>query len=110
MALVQVKALPDVMVATLTASHLDESNAQTVGTELSALVGQLGERELRLDLGAVKNLTSVGLGKLLSLYRKVLLGGGQLSLWNVCPQVYELFSITRLTELLDVHALEAAHA
>jgi anti-sigma B factor antagonist len=104
MALLQVKALPEVMVATMTASHLDESNADDVGEELSALVGPLGERELRLDLTGVNTVTSVGLGKMLSLYRKVLLGGGRLSLWNVRPEVYELFALTHLTDFLEVHA------
>src|SRR5690348_16189716 len=107
MALLQVKTLPDVTVATFTAGSMDESNAEAAGRELSALVEPLGEGWLQLDLGAVRMLTSMALVKLFSLYRKVLLGGGRLTLSNVRPEVYELFSITRLIDIMDVRpALE----
>jgi anti-sigma B factor antagonist len=107
MALLQVKTLPDVTVAAFTAGSLDESNVESFGKELSALADGLGDGWLQLDLGGLRVMTSVGLGKLFSLYRKVLLGGGRLSLRNVRPEVYELFAITRLTDILDVQpALE----
>jgi anti-anti-sigma factor len=99
MALLQVKTLPDVTIATI----LGESIAETVWKELSALAGRLGGRWLQLDLSAVHFLTSTGVGKLLALYKQVRAEGGRLSLRNVRPQVYEVFAVTHLTGLLDVH-------
>jgi anti-anti-sigma factor len=103
MALLQVQTLPHRTVATFTARSLDECNAEAVGQELSALAGRLGGRWLQLDLGEVQFLTSTGLGKLLSLYTQVRAEGGRLSLQKVLPQVYEVFAVTHLTSLLDVH-------
>jgi hypothetical protein len=50
----------------------------------------------------VEFVSSLGLGKLLSLSKKVRESGGQLSLRNVRPQVYEVLVMTRLTEIMDV--------
>jgi anti-sigma B factor antagonist len=103
MALLQVKTLPNMTVVTFTASSLDESNAEAVGQELYALAGRLGGQRLQLDLGEVHFLTSTGVGKLLSVYQQVRAEGGRPSLQNVRPQVYEVFAVTHLTGLLDVH-------
>jgi anti-sigma B factor antagonist len=103
MALLQVQTFSAMTVARLTARTLDELNAEAVGQELSALAGRLAGRWLQLDLGEVHFLTSTGLGKLLSLYQQVRAEGGRLSLRNVRPQVYEVFAVTHLTSLLDVH-------
>jgi anti-anti-sigma factor len=102
MTLLQVKPGPDGAIATLTARSLTEANVGAVAKELSALVGQLGGQSLVLDLGAVEFVSSMGLGKLLSLSKKVREGGGQLSLRNVRSQVYEVLVTTRLTDILDV--------
>jgi anti-anti-sigma factor len=102
MALLQVKTFPDVTVATLTATSLDELNADLLGQELSDLAGRLGGRELHLDLGGVQVLTSIGLAKLVCLHKQVQAAGGRLSLLNVRPEIYEVFAATRLNGLLDV--------
>jgi anti-anti-sigma factor len=81
MALLQVKTLPDVTIATIPG----ESIAEAVWKELSALASRLGGRGLHLDLGEVRFLSSVELGKLISLYKQVRAEGGRLSLQNVRP-------------------------
>jgi anti-sigma B factor antagonist len=102
MALLQVKAIPDGAIASLTTKSLTEANVGAVGKELSTLLGQLGGQSLQLDLGAVEFVSSMGLGKLLSLSKKVRESGGELSLRNVRPKVYEVLVLTRLTDILDV--------
>jgi anti-anti-sigma factor len=103
MALLQVQTFSAMTVARLTARTLDEFNTEAVGEELSAVADQLGGRNLHLDLGEVHLLTSTGLAKLLCLHRQVRTLGGQLSLCNVHPEVYEVFVVTCLTGILDVH-------
>jgi anti-anti-sigma factor len=102
MALLRVEDLPDVTVATFTATSLDESNAEAVGQELSGLAARLGGHCLQLDLREVDFLTSTGLGKLIGLDRRVRAAGGRLTLRNLRPEVYEIFAVCRLTGVLDV--------
>jgi anti-anti-sigma factor len=61
-----------------------------------------GRCVIHLDLGAVRLPTAEGLGLLVSLNRGLRERGGHLALLNVHPLVYEVFSLTRLTDVLDV--------
>ena len=61
-----------------------------------------GPHRLHLDLGGVCIPTAGGLGALLSLHKELRRRGGRLVLWNVRPWAYEVFAVTRLTEVLDV--------
>ncbi len=73
------------------------------GERLLRLADELGPRGLHLDLAAVRFLSSTGLGKLVGLHHRVAARGGRLTLTRVSPLVYEVFEITRLVRLLDVH-------
>jgi anti-anti-sigma factor len=55
-----------------------------------------------LDLRAVKLPTAGGLGQLVALHKELRASGSQLVLCNVREEAYEVFRLTRLTELLDV--------
>jgi anti-anti-sigma factor len=55
-----------------------------------------------VDLARVTYLTSAALEEFLALHRRVRACGGQLTVENVTPQVYEVFEITRLTTLFRV--------
>jgi anti-sigma B factor antagonist len=85
-----------------TETNLDDGNIEAIGDELFDLVDGHGHRELHLDFGNVESLTSLGLGKLIALHKKLRAVGGRLSLRNVRPAVYEVFDVTRLTRLFDV--------
>jgi anti-anti-sigma factor len=98
MALLEVKALGDVTVAKVTARWLGEAEADALGEELS----ELGQGELQLDLGDVEYLSSMGLGTLVALHKRLRAAGGCLSLRNVGPALHEVLALTRLTDLLDV--------
>ena len=56
---------------------------------------------VHLDLGEVRFPTAEGLGLLVRLSRALCDRGGHLALLNVRPLVYEVFALTRLTDLLD---------
>jgi anti-sigma B factor antagonist len=58
-------------------------------------VDELGRTKLLLDLSNVEFLSSAGVGKLITLNRKVDRLGGRLVLCNVAPSVDEVFGIVR---------------
>jgi anti-anti-sigma factor len=59
---------------------------------------------LHLDLSDVNIPTAGGLGGLVRLHRDLRARGGRLVLVNVRPWAFEVFSVTRLTEVLEVRA------
>ena len=91
-----------VTLVTLTTKDLIDSVADALGQELDALGANFSAGELRLDLGQVQYLSSTTLGKFLALHKQVRTAGGRLSLVNVGTFLYEVFSVTRLTGVLDV--------
>jgi len=68
------------------------------------LLSEAGRHRLHLDLGGVRIPTASGLGALLGLSQALRARGGHLALVNVRPWTYEVFTLTRLTEVLDVRA------
>lgn len=103
------KTVDGVAVVTLTDNRLDDSNVQGIGDKLAALVDDMGgQQRLHLDLSNVRYVSSMGLAKLVSLYKKLRAGGRQLTLCNVEDGVYEAFQVTNLTALLDVRPRESA--
>ena len=85
---------------------LDESNIQEMGRELFELVEQKRAKIL-LNFMTVEFLSSAALGKLITLDKKLKAAKGQLKLSNIRPEIYEVFAITRLNKLFDIHDDEA---
>ena len=80
--------------------RIDTNNATQVGDDLLAALAGAPGAELRLDAGELEYISSAGLRSLMKLrkqYKK------PLGVWNVSPEVYEIFEVTGFTELLDVH-------
>jgi anti-anti-sigma factor len=73
--------------------------------DVRRLVNEPGRHRLHLDLSGVRIPTAGGLGALITLHEELRIRGGRLVLLNVQPWAYEVFSLTRLTEVLDVRAL-----
>ena len=73
--------------------------------DVRRLVNEPGRHRLYLDLSGVRIPTAGGLGALITLHEELRIRGGRLVLLNVQPWAYEVFSLTRLTEVLDVRAL-----
>jgi anti-anti-sigma factor len=93
-------------VSRLNVQSLDELEIDHARQLLFDLAQTRHGQDVRLDLGPVEYLTSTGLGLFLSLHKRVKAAGGRLSLLNVREPVYELFSLTRLTDVLDVRRHE----
>jgi anti-sigma B factor antagonist len=93
----------DVVAVRLNIDYLGEPEIDSVRTSLFGLAEARPGKDLRVDLGSVEYLTSTGLALFVALHQKVRDGGGRLSLRNVRDQVHELFAITRLTDVLDIH-------
>jgi anti-sigma B factor antagonist len=81
---------------------LDEEAVRLLDGQLLGLADGPIRDTLFIDFGSVKYLTSLMLGTLLRLHRKLKGAGRHLTLGNLRPEVYEVFEVTRLTVLLDV--------
>ncbi|MDX9910827.1 MAG: STAS domain-containing protein [Phycisphaerales bacterium] len=82
---------------------LDEANIQAIGEEISRLVDAKDQPKLLIDFQNVDHLSSAALGTLLTIRSRVSGRGGKLRLSNIDPQIYEVFVITRLNKLFDIH-------
>jgi anti-anti-sigma factor len=94
-----------VTVVKFTEKHLNETNVQQIGEQLTGLAEQLGSGELHLDFSDVHYLSTVVMAKLLSLHKRVTTEGGRFVLTNI-DALYELFSVTRLDTLMDLRRTE----
>ena len=61
-----------------------------------------GPRDWVVDLSAVEYPTAAHLGQLVALNRWVRASGGRLVVDKVGERAYEVFEVTRLTDVLDV--------
>ncbi len=73
-----------------------------IATELEGLTDQLGECHLLLDFTNVEFITSVELGTLVGLHKKMKATGRRLTLFNLNLQVFEVFKVTRLENLIGI--------
>ena len=82
---------------------LDEANIQVIGNQMFGLVEDDGRRKIVLDFTNVEYLSSAALGKLIVMDKKVKAVQGNLRMWAVRPEIYEVFKITKLNKLFDVY-------
>ncbi len=81
----------------------DEDEIQQLGDELFSLVDNDNKRSLLLNFQDVEIMSSAALGKLIRLDKKVKKSKGKLKLCSICPNIYEVFTITRLHQVYDIH-------
>ena len=86
---------------------LDASNIEELGIELFELIEQEDRKKLLLNFADVEFLSSAALNKLIILDKKIKSGGGKLKLTDLRPEIHEVFVITRLNQLFDIHDEEA---
>lgn len=82
---------------------LDEANIQSIGDELTSLIDGAGEPKLLISFQNVDHLSSAALGTLITINNRVRARGGQLRLADIDPQIHEVFVITKLTRLFQIH-------
>jgi anti-sigma B factor antagonist len=100
--LVEMRVTGDMAVAVIIPSKLDDSNAEPISQQLSALAEVSEQKNLDVDLGNVRYLDGGAMGKIVGLHRKVRAAGGRLRLLNVEGPVYEVFQVTKLDTILDI--------
>ena len=82
---------------------LEESAIQQIGDEILNLVDVEGNPKLLISFENVEHLSSAALGTLITINNKIKKKGGQLRLSNINPQIYEVFAITKLNKLFQIH-------
>jgi anti-anti-sigma factor len=92
----------DVLLARLTPDRLDSSNVEAFGRRLNELAEAAKHKHVRLDMAAVRYLSSEPLGKLVAFHTRVRAAGGQLLLDNVQPLVHEVMEATQLTRIFSI--------
>ena len=86
---------------------LDERTVDIIGDELYAVAEQEDCRNLLLNFSSVDRLSTVMLGKLLMVNKKMEAKGGKLKLCSIGPEIRQVFDTTKLDRILDVHGSEA---
>ncbi len=82
---------------------LEEMDIQSLQTSIMSVVEEAERINLILDFCNVQFLSSAVLGLLMRISKKVYERGGQLKLCNISPRIYEIFKITRLNQIFDIH-------
>ena len=82
---------------------LDEASIQQIGEEITQIIEAAPNPKIVLNFASVEHLSSAALGALITINNKVRQHGGQLRLSNIDPQIYEVFVITKLNKLFQIH-------
>jgi anti-sigma B factor antagonist len=86
---------------------IDPEAIQEIGQELFDLVDKDERRKLVLNFINVEFLSSAALGKLITFKKKVNRNDAQLILTNISPEIYQVFSITKLDKEFTIKDTEA---
>ncbi len=93
----------DVTVVELTDRKiLDEVSIMQIGEQISSLIADEVSPRLLVDFTHVGHLSSSALGLMLKHRKQIREKDGVLALCNIQPQIYEVFTITRLNEMLTI--------
>lgn len=87
---------------------LDEAMIHQIGEEVVGLIVASSNPRLLVSFKGVEHLSSTALGMLITVKNKVGAKGGQLRLADIDPKIHEVFRITRLDTLFQIHPNEAA--
>ena len=82
---------------------LDEANIQAITEEITAVIEQTDVPKVLISFSNVDHLSSAALGALITLNNKIREKAGAFHLANIDPQIYEVFVITRLNKLFNIH-------
>ncbi|MBI4716265.1 MAG: STAS domain-containing protein [Planctomycetes bacterium] len=82
---------------------LDELSINEIGEELSKVVAEGSSKKLLLSFKNVDHLSSAALGMLIRLNKQVAEVSGSLKLAEISPQIFEVFKITGLNKIFEIH-------
>ncbi len=104
----RIKKINDVIqVEFIDRNILDEANIQLIGEEITSLIDSTPKPKLLISFTNVDHLSSAALGTLITINNKVRNASGQLRLSDIDPQIYEVFVITKLNKLFEIHETAA---
>ncbi len=82
---------------------LDEANILQIGEEIGRMIDVQPEPKVLISFDNVDHLSSAALGTLITINNKIRAKDGQLRLANIDQQIYEVFVITKLNKLFQIH-------
>ena len=82
-----------------------EAEVDALGRGLLSVAEVPGRRVVLSFLG-VKHLTSLVLGQLIQVHKRLVESGGEIRLADIDPQIYEVFAITHLDRLFKIYERE----
>jgi len=82
---------------------LDEANIQQIGDEIGEIIDSGKNPKLLISFSNVDHLSSAALGMLLAVNNRVKGATGKLRLANIDPQIFEVFKITKLDRIFQIH-------
>jgi anti-sigma B factor antagonist len=82
---------------------LDEANIQQIGEEINRIIDAEPQPKVLISFDNVDHLSSAALGTLITINNKIRSKDGQLRLANIDKQIYEVFVITKLNKLFQIH-------
>ncbi len=97
----KVEQSDNVRVITFTADKVRDVE-NMLARELEGRTDRLGACHLLLDFTNVEYLNSLELGTLITLHKRMKAAGGQLTLFNLDAQVYEIFTTTHLQTVMGI--------
>jgi anti-anti-sigma factor len=87
---------------------LDELSIASLGEELNELVDRMRRPMLVLDFANVAHMSSSALGVLVTLLKQVQARNGAMRLCNIRPAIREVFEITKLADMFEIHESRSA--
>jgi anti-sigma B factor antagonist len=86
---------------------LEELSIREIEDQLFNLIKGQDAIKLLLNFKNVEHLSSAALGMLINLEKEVSRNKGKLVLSDINPQIYEVFRITRLNKMFEIHETAA---
>lgn len=87
-----------------TGKLLDESVIQQVGTDLMVIASDAEEgQKILLSFRGVSFMSSAMLGQLVQFLKTCKKQGAELKVCSISPEIFEIFKVTKLNKLFDVH-------
>lgn len=94
---------PTTVVELLDREIVKDEAIDELGRSLNRLVDEGGHRDLLLDFGSVRFLSSAALSRLIQVKKRLGAVGGRLRLCAIEPDLREVFRITRLDTVFEIH-------
>jgi anti-sigma B factor antagonist len=82
---------------------LDEANIKQIGDEITQIIDTQVQPKILISFENVDHLSSSALGTLITINNKIQSKDGQLRLADIDEQILQIFVITKLNKLFQIH-------